>query len=113
VLIGLNDDAALGAQKAFENAGLSADDVYISGSDGGPEALENLKDPGKGAFRVTAALDILSLGHDIVDNSIAAITGEGEPDSVTPARLAMRVSPPVSFQSTTRRKPLKPSENLP
>lgn len=87
VFIGLNDDAALGAQKAFENAGISADDVYISGSDGGPEALENIMDPGKGAFRVTAALDIEGLGHDIVDNSIAAITGKGEAKTETPAVL--------------------------
>ncbi|WGX96637.1 sugar ABC transporter substrate-binding protein [Nocardioides sp. L-11A] len=88
VFIGLNDDAALGAQKAFENAGLSAEDVYIAGSDGAPEALENIKDPGAGAFRTTAALEVLSLAHDIVDNSLAAITGDGETSSLTPAVLA-------------------------
>ncbi|MFJ9317816.1 sugar ABC transporter substrate-binding protein [Pimelobacter simplex] len=88
VFVGLNDDAALGAQKAFENAGLSADDVYISGSDGAPEALENIKAPGDGAFRTTAALEVQSLAQDIVDNSLAAITGEGETSSLTPAVLA-------------------------
>ncbi|WP_436698779.1 sugar ABC transporter substrate-binding protein [Nocardioides sp. BYT-33-1] len=88
VFIGLNDDAALGAQKAFQNAGLSADEVYIAGSDGAPEALENIKDPGDGAFRTTAALEVQSLARDIVDNSIAAITGDGETSSLTPAVLA-------------------------
>lgn len=88
VFIGLNDDAALGAQKAFENAGLSADDVYISGSDGAPEALENIKSPGKGAFRTTAALEVQSLAQDVVNVSLAAITGEGETSTLTPAVLA-------------------------
>ncbi len=88
VFIGLNDDAALGAQKAFENAGISPDEVYIAGSDGAPEALENIKDPGEGAFRTTAALEVLSLAQDIVDNSLAAITGDGETSTLTPAVLA-------------------------
>jgi ABC-type sugar transport system substrate-binding protein len=87
VFIGLNDDAALGAQKAFVNAGISAHDVYINGEDGGPEGLANLQNPGKGAFRVTAAIDIRQLGHDIVDNSIAAITGQGEAHNVAPTYL--------------------------
>lgn len=87
VFIGLNDDVALGAQKAFENAGLSADEVYISGTDGTPEGLSNIKEPGDGAFRVTAAIDLQSLSRDIVDNSLAAITGDGNTNSLTPSIL--------------------------
>lgn len=86
VFIGLNDDVALGAQKAIQNAGLNADEFYISGHDGSPEGLEGLKAE-TGAFRATTAIPVADLGRAIIDNSIAAITGEGEADALTPTVL--------------------------
>ncbi|WP_440711760.1 sugar ABC transporter substrate-binding protein [Herbiconiux sp. YIM B11900] len=86
VFIGMNDDAALGAKKAFDNAGIDPDSVYIGGSDGTPEGLASVK--AGGAFRVTSAFPIAELAQDIFDNSLAAIRGEGETETLTPAVLA-------------------------
>ncbi|XBS68425.1 sugar ABC transporter substrate-binding protein [Acerihabitans sp. KWT182] len=43
VFIGINDDAALGALRAFTNAGIKPADVYIAGQDGTVEGLEAVK----------------------------------------------------------------------
>ena len=86
VFIGLNDDVALGAQKAVQNSGLDVEEFYISGHDGSPEGLEAIKAK-TGAFRATTAIPIADLGRSIIDNSIAAITGEGTADALTPTVL--------------------------
>lgn len=84
VFISYNDDVALGTQKAIENAGLDPEDYYVSGYDGSPEGLANVKE-GKGAFDVTMAIPVKNLGEDIVKNALAAITGEGDSASLTPS----------------------------
>ncbi|WP_432945576.1 sugar ABC transporter substrate-binding protein [Kribbella sp. CA-253562] len=89
VFISMNDDVALGTQKAIANAGLDPDDFYVAGYDGSPEGLENVK-AGKGAFRVTMAIQVEQLGHDIIDNALAAVTGEGDSSTLAPS---IRVTP--------------------
>lgn len=84
VFISYNDDVAIGTQKAIENAGLNPEDYYVNGYDGSPEGLANVKD-GTGAFDVTMAIPVADLGRDIVTNAIAAITGEGDSNSLTPS----------------------------
>lgn len=94
VFISYNDDVAIGTQKAIENAGLDPNLYYVSGYDGSPEGLENVK-AGTGAFDVTMAIPVAQLGRDIVDNSLAAITGEGDSNSLTPS---IKVTPADSAQ---------------
>ncbi|MFV0252240.1 MAG: sugar ABC transporter substrate-binding protein [Beutenbergiaceae bacterium] len=89
VFISYNDDVAIGTQKAIENAGLDPEEYYVNGYDGSPEGLANVRE-GTGAFDVTMAIPISDLGQDIVKNAIAAITGEGDPNSLTPS---IRVTP--------------------
>ncbi|MBW9111979.1 sugar ABC transporter substrate-binding protein [Microbacterium trichothecenolyticum] len=86
IFIGLNDSAALGALKAFEQSAISADEVYIAGQDGAIEALEAIE--AGGPYKASAAILLDELGASIIDNSIAAITGDGEVDTVTPSVLA-------------------------
>lgn len=85
IFIGVNDDVALGAKKAFDNAGIAPETVYISGSDGTPDALASIKDGG--AFRVTAAIPPAPLAKDILTVSLNAISGEGETNLQTPPVL--------------------------
>jgi ABC-type sugar transport system substrate-binding protein len=85
IFIGMNDDAALGARKAFENAGIDPESVYIAGSDGSKEALSAIKEGGP--MRVTAALSMRGLAEAILSTSLAALTGEGETDSENDAIL--------------------------
>jgi ABC-type sugar transport system substrate-binding protein len=91
VFIGLNDSAALGALKAFEDAGVNPDEVYIGGQDGGIETFEAIK--AGGAYKASAAILLDELGASIVDNALAAITGEGETDTVTPSVLVSLADP--------------------
>ncbi|WP_223840354.1 sugar ABC transporter substrate-binding protein [Saccharopolyspora pogona] len=91
VFIGLNDDAGVGALKAFQNAGLNPDDVYIAGADGAQEALEAIK---KGtAYKASAAWPLKELGTAIVDLSIAAVDGKGSADSTLHHVLATPRNP--------------------
>lgn len=84
VFISYNDDVAIGTQKAIENAGLDPQEYYVSGYDGSPEGLANVKE-GKGAFDVTMAIPVDELGQGIIRNAVAAITGEGDSSSLTPS----------------------------
>ncbi|WP_170975370.1 sugar ABC transporter substrate-binding protein [Martelella alba] len=85
VFIGINDDAALGALRAFKNAGVNPGDVYIAGQDGTVEGLEAVKQGG--AYRASAAILLDDLAKSIIDNSIAAITGKGRTDYQTAVEL--------------------------
>lgn len=86
IFIGLNDDAGVGALKAFENSKLNPRSVYIAGQDGTSAALDAIK--GGGYYKASAAIQLDKLGYSIVDNALAAITGKGNADSVTPTLLA-------------------------
>ncbi|MBM9467963.1 sugar ABC transporter substrate-binding protein [Nakamurella leprariae] len=88
IYIGANDDAALGALKAFQSKGIDPSEVFIAGQDGNIEALKAVK--AGGAYKVSAAIDMIDLSHAIVQNSINAITGSGETETeaaVIPASL--------------------------
>ncbi len=76
VVIGTNDDGALGALQAFKNAGISADEVYIAGQDGTTEALEAVL--AGGSYRASAVVHVSAVGAAVVDAAVAAVTGEGE-----------------------------------
>jgi len=91
IFIGLNDDAGVGALKAFQNAGIDPKDVYIAGADGAQEALEAIK--AGTAYKASAAWPLKELGTAIVDLSIAAITGQGSADSTLHHVLATPRNP--------------------
>ncbi|CAM5761931.1 Ribose import binding protein RbsB [Labrys miyagiensis] len=76
VFIGINDDAAIGALRAFTNAKINPDEVYIAGQDGTREGLEAVK--AGGAYRASVAILLDDLAKSIINNSLAAITGKGE-----------------------------------
>ncbi|MFT4009875.1 MAG: sugar ABC transporter substrate-binding protein [Nocardioidaceae bacterium] len=86
IFIGLNDDAALGAMKAFEAAKVDPDDVYIAGQDGGSQSLQAIA-AGK-FYKATAAIRLDQLGYSIIDNSLASINGTGDTDKIAPTVLA-------------------------
>lgn len=91
VVIGINDDAAIGALRAFENAGIDLSGVYIAGQDGTVEGLQAVKDGG--AYRASAAILLDELAASIIDNSLNAITGEGDTDYETPVELGSLADP--------------------
>lgn len=91
VFIGINDDAAIGALRAFTNAKISPDDIYVAGQDGTKEGLQAVKNGG--AYRSSAAILLDDLAKSIIDNSIAAITGKGETDYETPVELGLASKP--------------------
>jgi len=85
IVIGLNDDFAVGAYQAFQNAGKDPATSFIAGQDGSLEGLEAIKE-GK-HYKATSAILLDQLGASIVDLSLACITGEGETNIDTPAKL--------------------------
>lgn len=91
VFIGINDDAALGALRAFKNAGIKPEDLYIAGQDGTVEGLEAVKQGG--AYRASAAILLDDLAKSIIDNSIAAITGKGRTNYQTAVELGTLRNP--------------------
>lgn len=79
IVVGLNDDAALGAAKAFENAGIDPSTVLVIGQDGNPEALEAVR--AGGPVKATAAINLDELAEAIVRNPVNAIEGKTPVDS--------------------------------
>jgi ABC-type sugar transport system substrate-binding protein len=73
IVVGLNDEFALGAAQAFEEAGKDPAATFICGQDGAPDALREVA---RGGFlKGTAAIRIDLLGAAIVDMSREAIAG--------------------------------------
>jgi ABC-type sugar transport system substrate-binding protein len=91
IFVGINDDAAIGALKAFTNAGVKPEDVYVAGQDGTLEGLSAVKKGG--AYRASAAILLDDLARSIIDNSIAAITGKGDTNYETPVELGTLKNP--------------------
>lgn len=91
VVVGFSDDAALGAAMAFSNAGIDPAEVFIAGQDGSPQALAEILE--EGPFKMTAAIDYSDLARSIVQNSINAITGEGETKSLAGVVSASHTDP--------------------
>ncbi|MEY4300489.1 MAG: hypothetical protein RIR25_1725 [Verrucomicrobiota bacterium] len=79
IVIGINDEFALGAAQAFEAAGKDPARSFICGQDGAPEGLREIA---RGLhFKGTAAIFFDQLGAAIVDMSVSAI--EGKPASIS------------------------------
>jgi ribose transport system substrate-binding protein len=75
VVIGLNDDGAMGAKRAFENAKRDPAKCYIGGQDGSLDALMAIK---KGGFyKSSSALNIRDVGRGIVDLNHGLLAGTG------------------------------------
>jgi ribose transport system substrate-binding protein len=82
VLLGINDDSAVGAYQAFINAGHAPDDpnVFIGGTDGTEDAFRLIKEGGM--YRASAALDLRGLAAQSIDAAIAAVE-EGKGGTTT------------------------------
>jgi ABC-type sugar transport system substrate-binding protein len=102
VFIGINDDAAIGALRAYMNAKIDLNGVYIAGQDGTLEGLEAVKKGG--AYRASAAILLDELAKSILVNSLAAITGKGEADYVTPVVLGSLEDPKLLDRLITEYK---------
>lgn len=74
VVIGMNDDGALGAVQAFRNTNKDPSTVYIGGQDGSQQALEAIKEGG--FFKATAALDLAEVGRAVVGLPADIIEGK-------------------------------------
>jgi ribose transport system substrate-binding protein len=66
VIVCCADDGALGARAAYQNSGLSPDNVFICGFDGSKQNLNLLKQKDK-FIQASAALDITDVGHKVVE----------------------------------------------
>lgn len=96
IFIGTNDDAAVGALGAFLASSIPPEETYIVGNDGIAEAFEAIE---KGThYKASAAIDIKHLAQSIVDNSIAAITGEGDPNNESPYHMVTIDDPELLAQ---------------
>lgn len=71
VVVGLNDDSALGAARAFKQAGKDPSKTFIIGTDGSKPAIEELlKNDPNSFFKASAALDLKKLAAACVDAMI-------------------------------------------
>ncbi|WP_353713548.1 sugar ABC transporter substrate-binding protein [Arthrobacter sp. K5] len=93
IFVGLSDESAIGAMKAFKNAGIDPALVYIAGQDGSPEGLAAVQQGGM--YRASSAIPMDDLAASIVDAALAAVTGKGEANLVTPTVLAKADNPQV------------------
>lgn len=97
VVIGTNDDAAVGASQAFKAAGKDPAKTFIAGFDGSQEALEEIRDGGH--IKASAALNLRRLARKVADaNMKLATTGQpsGPPEDVLePPVLVMQGSPEI------------------
>lgn len=76
MVLGYDDDVAIGAQQAFLNAGKAADDpnIFIGGQDGSKEGLQAVAKGG--IYRVSVAVRIRDIGFAVTD--VAADLLEGK-----------------------------------
>lgn len=88
IVIGLNDDAAVGASRAVAIAGIDPAKVFIGGQDGSLEGLTAVNQGG--AYKASAAILINDLGANVVDLALNAITGYGPSFAYTPTVLASK-----------------------
>jgi ribose transport system substrate-binding protein len=65
VIVCCADDGALGARAAYQNSGLSSDNVFICGFDGSKQNLNFIKQKDK-FIQASAALDITEVGRKVV-----------------------------------------------
>jgi ABC-type sugar transport system substrate-binding protein len=87
IVIGLNDDGALGAARAFQNAGKDPAKTYVGGQDGALDALKAIEKGGH--FKATAALSLKDIGVGVVDLNEQIVTNgaKGKKNLEVPPRL--------------------------
>ena len=74
IVVGINDEYAVGAAQAFEAAGKDPSLSFVCGQDGAPEGLREIA---RGLhYKGSAAILFDQLGAAIVDQSLQAIAGQ-------------------------------------
>lgn len=86
VVLGINDDGALGAYQAFLDRGHAANgpDVFIGGQDGAQPALELVKQDTM--YRCSVALRISDLGGACIEHPIDLLEGAASGDRNVPIK---------------------------
>lgn len=88
IIIGLNDNSAVGAYRAVKVAGMDETKMFIAGQDGDPSGLAAVNEGG--AYRGSAAIQINTLGANIVNQALNAINGNGPTSAYTPTVWASK-----------------------
>jgi len=92
IIIGMADDAAVGALRAIRLAGADPDKMFVGGQDGSLEGLSAVNDGG--AYRASAAILINELGANIVDLALNAVRDVEPSFAYTPTVLASKADQP-------------------
>jgi ABC-type sugar transport system substrate-binding protein len=90
IIIGMADDAAVGALRAIQLTGTNPDLMFVGGQDGSLEGLSAVNKGG--AYRASAAILINELGANIVDLALNSIRGKGPSAAYTPTILATKAN---------------------
>lgn len=90
IIIGMADDAAVGALRAIQLTGTNPDLMFVGGQDGSFEGLTAVNKGG--AYRASAAILINELGANIVDLALNSIRGQGPSSAYTPTVLASKAN---------------------
>lgn len=88
IVIGLNDDAAVGANRAVTIAGIDPAAFFVGGQDGSHEGIAAVNEGG--AYKGSAAILINELGANVVDLALNSVTGNGPSFAYTPTVLASK-----------------------
>ncbi|UWQ93850.1 sugar ABC transporter substrate-binding protein (plasmid) [Rhodobacteraceae bacterium M382] len=88
IIIGMADDAAVGALRAIKLSGANGDAMFVGGQDGSLEGLSAVNDGG--AYRASAAILINELGANIVDLALNAVRDVEPSFAYTPTVLASK-----------------------
>ncbi len=88
IMIGLNDNSAVGMARAAKVGGLNEDELFIAGQDGDVGGLQAVNEGG--AYRGSAAILINTLGANIVNQALNAINGNGPTSAYTPTVWASK-----------------------
>lgn len=91
VVLGMNDDGALGALQAFKNAGRDPAKTYIGGQDGSRDALLAIKDGGH--YKATSALSILKVANATIEVPKAIVDGGQKKNVEIPAEIVSQETP--------------------
>src|SRR5690606_1772142 len=90
--LAVNDDTAIGASIAFQEAGKDGATSIIAGNKDAPNVRKDIRN-GSGYSKATIALNLSEIGGALVKVSIAAIEGKGETTYVATPVLATKDSP--------------------
>ena len=83
VVVAITDDAAVGAARAMENAGIDPSACFVGGVDGTQEALEMLRSDDT-CYKASATVDVRLFGRNVIDVTLRAIAGEDAVELMEP-----------------------------